>query len=61
VLRVQLLERAELEVRDAYTWHEAQQPGLGDRFLEMVDHYLALPTPYGGRQTNDLPYPRPAG
>ncbi|WP_162056139.1 type II toxin-antitoxin system RelE/ParE family toxin [Pontibacter pamirensis] len=58
MLKVQLLERAELEVRDAYAWYETQQPGLGDRFLDMVDHYLTLigsnPHQYPGRYGNEL-------
>lgn len=58
MLRVQLLERAELEVTDAYTWYETQQPGLGERFLNMVDHYLALigsnPYQYPSRYGNEL-------
>ena len=42
MLKVQLLERAELEVTEAYTWYETQKPGLGERFLDVMDHYLTL-------------------
>jgi hypothetical protein len=43
VLRVQLLERAELEVTEAYTWYEAQKPELSKRFLDVMDYYATEP------------------
>jgi toxin ParE1/3/4 len=42
VLSIQLLERAEQEITDAYTWYESQQSGLGGRFLNQIDYYLDL-------------------
>jgi toxin ParE1/3/4 len=42
VLSIQLLERAEREITDAYTWYESQQSGLGGRFLNQIDYYLDL-------------------
>jgi len=42
VLSIQLLERAEREITDAYTWYESQQYGLGGRFLNQIDYYLDL-------------------
>ncbi len=32
-MKVRLLDIAELELDDAWAWHEAQAPGLGERFL----------------------------
>ncbi|MBF9251942.1 type II toxin-antitoxin system RelE/ParE family toxin [Pontibacter sp. 172403-2] len=55
---IHLLERAEQEVTDAYTWYEARQPGLGERFLDMVDDYLVMigsnPYQYPSRYNNEL-------
>ena len=42
MLSIQLLERAEQEITDAYTWYESQQSGLGGRFLNQIDYYLDL-------------------
>ena len=33
-LEVRLLPEAELDVADAALWHEGQQPGLGQQFLD---------------------------
>lgn len=58
MLNIQLLERAEGELTDAYLWYESQQPGLGERFVDQVDHYLALiasnPYQYPARYGNEL-------
>jgi plasmid stabilization system protein ParE len=39
---VKLLTKAEIEVTDACKWYEDQQPGLAKKFLNEVNHYLAL-------------------
>jgi len=58
VLSVQLLERAEQEITDAYTWYESQQLDLGERFLNQIDYYLGLirsnPYQYPSRFGNEL-------
>ena len=58
MLSIQLQERAEQEITDAYTWYESQQPGLGERFLNQIDNYLDLiasnPYQYPSRFGNEL-------
>jgi plasmid stabilization system protein ParE len=58
VLKIELLARAEQEVTDAYAWYEAKQEGLGERFVDQLDHYLLLigsnPYQYPSRYGNEL-------
>jgi plasmid stabilization system protein ParE len=58
VLKIQLLARAEQEVTDAYAWYEAKQEGLGERFLDRIDHCLSQissnPNQYPSRYGNEL-------
>jgi plasmid stabilization system protein ParE len=35
-MKLRLLDVAELELDEAWVWHEAQVPGLGDRFLDEI-------------------------
>lgn len=37
--KIVLLERAEIEIKDAYDWYEKQSKGLGDRFLKVLNQY----------------------
>jgi plasmid stabilization system protein ParE len=39
-VRLIVRSEAEADIGDAYAWYEAQQPGLGDRFMEEMSHCL---------------------
>ncbi|WP_114781354.1 type II toxin-antitoxin system RelE/ParE family toxin [Botryobacter ruber] len=58
MLDVQLLARAEQEVKEAYAWYEEKQQGLGERFLTQIDRYLSFigsnPYVYPSRYGNEL-------
>ncbi len=40
--KVILLERANIEIKDAYTWYENQSNGLGGKFLTVLEKYKSI-------------------
>ena len=42
MFKVELLAQAEDELSEAYDWYEEQQPSLGNKFYNEVNHYLTL-------------------
>ncbi|MBS9522755.1 type II toxin-antitoxin system RelE/ParE family toxin [Litoribacter ruber] len=38
IYNYQLSEEAEMDVMEAYSWYEKQKQGLGEEFLEALDH-----------------------
>ena len=55
MLPVIFTNQAELDVKDAVTWYEAQVRGLGECFLLAVDHAVAQ------IEENPLQFPRVQG
>ncbi len=48
-VKVIILEEADKEWTEAALWYEGQSPGLGNRFIEMVDKKLELIASYPER------------
>ena len=40
--KIVLLQRAKIEIKDAYDWYENKANGLGDKFLIVLEKYKSL-------------------
>jgi toxin ParE1/3/4 len=51
VFEIELLFHAENELSEAYEWYEEQQPDMGNKLFDEINHYLTLV------ETNPLQFP----
>lgn len=54
--RLIIRPEAELDIRDAFEWYEAQTPGLGSEFIRAI-----VPTQSAGTPPTTLQHPNPKG